>query len=66
MKCSAEKMAEEIRRAEEGCAGMQASIASLHQCINVLRMSYRKRGETSVSFLVAFREEVAISSANGR
>ena len=34
--------AEAIRRAEEGPAEMQASIASLHQCINALRKSYQK------------------------
>ena len=48
-KCWDKIMAEAIRRAEEGCAEMQASIASLHQCINMFRKSYRKRGETSCS-----------------
>ena len=46
-KCSAEIMAEAIRKAEEGRAETQASIASLNQCINTLRRSYRKQGETS-------------------
>ena len=40
VKHSAEIMAKAIRRAEEGCTETQASIASLHQCINVLRKSY--------------------------
>ena len=47
VKRSAELMAEAIKRAEEGCAETQASIASLHQHINVLRKSYQKQGETS-------------------
>ena len=42
-------MAEAIRKVEEGRAEMQASIASLNQCINTLRKSYQKRGETSHS-----------------
>ena len=46
-KCSDKMMAKAIRRAEEGCAEMQASIASLPQCINTLRKSHRKRAETS-------------------
>ena len=45
----AEITAEAIRKAEEGHAEMQASIASLNQCINALRKSYRKQGETSHS-----------------
>ena len=47
VKCSDKMTAEAIRRAEEGCAEMQASIASLHQCINKLRKSHRKQRETS-------------------
>ena len=46
----AEIMAEAIRKAEEGRTEMQASIASLNQCINALRKSYWKRGETSHSW----------------
>ena len=43
-----EMMAEAIRRAEEGHIEMQASIANLYQCINMLRKSCRKQGaETS-------------------
>ena len=43
-----EIMAKAIRRAKEGCIEMQATIANLHQCINTLRESHRKRGaETS-------------------
>ena len=42
-----ETVAEAMRKIEEGCAEMQASIASLTQCINTLRRSYRKQGETS-------------------
>ena len=42
VKCSDEMAAKAIRRAEEGRAEMQASIASLHQCINTLRKSHRK------------------------
>ena len=43
--------AEAIRRAEEGCIEMQASIANLHQHINTLRESRRKRdAETSCSW----------------
>ena len=43
--------AEAIRRAEEGCIETQASIANLHQRINMLRKSHRKRGiETSHSW----------------
>ena len=50
MKHLDEMMAEAIRRAEEGCIEMQASIANLHQHINVLKKSCRKRGaETSHS-----------------
>ena len=49
-KCSAKTMAEAIRKVEEGCAETQASIASLNQCINALRKSYQKRGETSRSW----------------
>ena len=41
-KHSDEMMAKAIRRAEEGCIEMQASIANLHQCINTLRKSHRK------------------------
>ena len=48
VKCLDEMMAKAIRRAEEGHIEMQASIANLHQCINVLRKSHRKQGaETS-------------------
>ena len=47
-KCLAETMAEAIRK-EEGRTEMQASIASLNQCINTLRKSYQKQGETSHS-----------------
>ena len=47
-KCLDKMTAEAIRRAEEGRIEMQASIANLHQCINMLRKSHRKRGaETS-------------------
>ena len=47
-KCSDKMMAKAIRRAEEGHIEIQASIANLHQCINVLRKSHRKWGtETS-------------------
>ena len=42
-------MAEAMRKIEEGCAEMQASIASLNQRINALRKSYQKQGETSHS-----------------
>ena len=48
VKCLDEMTAEAMRRAEEGCIEMQASIANLHQCIYALRKSHRKRGvETS-------------------
>ena len=51
VKCSDKMMAKAIRRAEEGCVEMQASIANLHQCINTLRKSHRKWGtETSHSW----------------
>ena len=49
VKCLAETMAEAMRKIEEGCAEMQASIASLNQRINTLRKSYQKQGETSCS-----------------
>ena len=42
VKCLDEMMAEAIRRAEEGHVEMQASIANLHQHINMLRKSHRK------------------------
>ena len=42
VKCLDEMTAEAIRRAKEGRAEMQASIASVHQCINALRKSHRK------------------------
>ena len=38
-----EMMAEAIRRAEEGRAETQASIANLHQHINTLKKSHRRR-----------------------
>ena len=48
VKCLDEMTAEAIRRAEEGHIETQASIANLHQHINALRKSHRKRGaETS-------------------
>ena len=48
VKCSDKMTAEAIRRAQEGCIEMQASIANLHQHINALRKSHRKQGaETS-------------------
>ena len=40
--CSAERVAKAMRKIEEGCAEMQASIASLNQHINALRKSYQK------------------------
>ena len=40
VKHSAKIMAKAMRRAEEGGAEMKASIASLNQCINMLRKSY--------------------------
>ena len=46
----AETMAKAIRKVEEGHTETQASIASLNQCINALRKSYQKRGETSCSW----------------
>ena len=49
VKHSAKIMAKAMRRAEEGGAEMKASIASLNQCINMLRKSYQKWGETSHS-----------------
>ena len=49
-KCLDEITAEVIRRAKEGHIETQTSIANLHQCVNVLRESCRKRGaETSHS-----------------
>ena len=46
---SAKTVAKAMRKIEEGRVETQASIASLNQCINTLRKSYQKRGETSRS-----------------
>ena len=40
--CSAETVAEAMRKIEEGSAEMQASIASLNQYINALRKKYQE------------------------
>ena len=55
VKHSDEMTAEAIRRAEEGCIETQASIANLHQHINMLRERCRKRNldkETLVDVVV--------------
>ena len=44
-----ESSAEAMRKMEERHAEMQASLASLNQCINALRKKYQERAETSHS-----------------
>ena len=47
--CSAKTVAEAMRKIEERHAETQGSIASINQCINVLRKKYQEQGETSCS-----------------